>query len=119
MHRQSTWRERAMDFNRPLPLWMRVAFMGYAHHQSNGHASFAKGELFKEFSTAAGSALVPRKLSEKQLYNALADAKEYGYLDGRSSLRCLIVPPSSVCGGLNDLRAPCGYCDGRKTGRRK
>lgn len=118
MHRQSTWRERALNFDRPLPLWLRVAFLAYAHHKPNGHATFAKGELLKTLNDAAGCAVKPRCLTESQLYKALAEAKDYEYLDGKSSLRCLIVPASSVTGGYGDV-APCGFCDGKKAGRRR
>lgn len=116
-HRQSTWRERALEFHRPLPLWLRIAFMAYATHRTNGHATFAEGSLLKEFNAAAEAAN-KRPPGKRQLYRALTDAIEYGYLDRRSSLRCLIVPATSVCGGLGRVEDPCAYCDGRRTGRR-
>jgi len=107
MHRQSTWEERATDAHVPLPMWQRVAFLAYARHRGNGHAPFAEGELLTLVQKAQP------KAGERALWRALADAKRYGYLDDRSSLRCLVVPPTSVAQGLGHYNDPCGYCGKR------
>lgn len=117
MFRQSTWRERALDFARPLPLWQRLAFLGYASHRRNGHATFTKGELVALLGGAAASANKGEP-GERQIFRAMADAKEYGWLDDRSSLRCLIVPAESVSMGLGHVNDPCAYCEGKRAGRR-
>ncbi|APE16174.1 hypothetical protein BOH72_14065 [Mycobacterium sp. WY10] len=110
MHRQSTWRLRALAANQepkgtkksgtvpPIPLWLRLSFLAYADHESNGHANYARGKLAEEL-----------KAGDRQLRRALTDAIRYGYLDSKSSLRCLRVPPGSVYKNLGTIK-PCGYC---------
>lgn len=99
MHRQSTWRERALDQAVKLPLWLRLSYLAFAHHRGNGHATFRKDELRGLLNT-----------DDRQLRRALADAKLYGYLDAKSSARCLIVNPTHVSQGIGHPKDPCRYC---------
>lgn len=104
MHRQSTWKERALDPNIPLPAWLRVAYLGLARHKANGHAIFGDGELLGLLQKAKP------KTCERQLRRAISDAVKYGYLNDRSSARCLIVPPESVSNGIGHWNERCRYC---------
>jgi hypothetical protein len=103
-HRQSIWRERALDTKQPLPKWIRLALLAYAHHRANGHANFKAGELQKELNT-----------NRRQLLRALADAVKYGWLDVRSNDRCLVVPQHAIYRGLGNHRDPCEIHDGKRT----
>lgn len=78
--------------------------MAFAHHKANGHAAFKDGELGKVLGT-----------EKRQLRRALADAKAYGYLDPKSTLRCLVVPANSTYGGIGKSSAPCPHCDAKKS----
>lgn len=100
MHRQSTWRERALDWTVKLPLWLRLSYLAFAEHKRNGHATFRENEIRDEL----------LKTDDRQLRRALANAKAYGYLDRKSSARCLIVNPTHVSMGLGSQDDPCGYC---------
>lgn len=100
MHRQSTWRERALDPTVKLPLWLRLSYLAFAEHKANGHATFRENEIRDEL----------LKTDDRQLRRALAAAKKYGYLDSKSSARCLVVNPVHVAQGIGRWNEPCRYC---------
>jgi hypothetical protein len=92
-HYQSVWAARALDMRDPLPLWQRVAFLGFGKHNKHGRANFAQGELFAKLEKFG--------VTRADLSRAIATAKKRGYIDGASDARCLVMPPYAVTGGLS------------------
>ncbi|KEF95169.1 hypothetical protein K883_05125 [Mycobacterium sp. TKK-01-0059] len=91
--------------NEQIPLRFRVAFLAYSKTRTNGHASFAKGELAETL-----------KAHPVSVSRAIAGAKDAGLLMYESTSRCLVSPKDVVTGGWkghpND---PCAVCDGKRS----
>ncbi|RFZ65618.1 hypothetical protein DE4576_03387 [Mycobacterium marinum] len=104
MHRQAVWKERAATraANPTLPLWIRVASLALGCHRANGHAAFQSGEIAE----ILGMPGLP--LSASAVSNAIKAAKNAGWIDARSTSRCLVVPPHAVHGGLGHANDRCG-----------
>ncbi|MCW2513577.1 MAG: hypothetical protein JWR11_2619 [Mycobacterium sp.] len=107
-HYQSAWRERAHDTKAPNPLWFRIMCLAYGSHRRNGHASFGPGEIARQLGVESN------RVSE-----AIAAAKARGLIDAKSNSRCLIVPAHAITHGPGVPTEPCGYCEGKRNGRRK
>lgn len=97
-HRQSFWAEHAG--NPRLPLWIRVSALAYGTHRRNGHAPFKTGEMaivLTTVNTLTGEVYTPQP---PNISKAIRTAMEYGFLAQGSGLRCLVVPPHAISGGL-------------------
>jgi hypothetical protein len=105
MQYQSVWRERAHD-NRISLVW-RLFSLAAGSHRRNGHATFKEDEIAEILG-----------VSPQQVSNLIADAKRLGLIDARSKARCLVVPPHAIIGGQGKANEPCGYCEGKRTGRK-
>lgn len=105
-HYQDPYRERAQD-NR-FDLQFRLFCLANGYHRRNGHATFERGQI----ASILG-------ISATQVSNVIAKAKELGLIDDRSCSRCLIVPPHAINYGPGDANEPCGYCEGKRSTRRK
>lgn len=64
-----------------LPVWVRVGCIAWSLADGNGHAALWPGQLARALGTSAPGAS-----------NALARAREYGWVDESSTARCLVLP---------------------------
>lgn len=94
------------DPEKPLPLWLRVAYAALARCGPNGHAEFEPNELC----TLLLPAVSTTKAKRAQVSRAITKAVEHGYLS-RGSTRCLVV--SAWFGtALPGCNKPCPTCTG-------
>jgi hypothetical protein len=107
-HFPSVWRERALETRIPNPLWYRIMCLAYGSHRRNGHASFAPGEIAQLLG-----------VNGNRVSEAIADAKARDLIDKQSTSRCLVVPAHAINFGPGEANEPCGYCEGKRTGRKK
>lgn len=108
-HYQDVWEERSADHN--LPQWLRVVSLAYGCHKANGHAMFGPGAL----AAALGK---PDEQSGEMVPDpnpgrAVRVAVKYGWLDRRSTIRCLVVPQHAIAGGFGHPYAVCPMHGGR------
>lgn len=89
-HRQSVWRERALDKAAKYPIWVRIGMLALGGHRKTGRADFAPGELKQLLGVA----------SDSHLANELRKAKDAGWITHDSTAMCLTVPAHAVQGGL-------------------
>ncbi|QCX28081.1 hypothetical protein [Nocardioides jishulii] len=83
-----------------------MAFLAYATHKANGHATFKQGEI----GTALGrfdedGTFVP--LDRRAVWRAIQEAIDFDLLAPDSKTLCLVVPGHRISGGLGDEHAPC------------
>jgi hypothetical protein len=110
-HDRGWWEGQAL--NPKIPLVTRVYALAYGMHGANGHAPFRPGEL-RRILVQPPTADHPIKLYDRAtLYRAIETAKDYGFLDRRSSSQCLIVPQGQIQFGIGELYAPCEVCTKR------
>jgi hypothetical protein len=118
-HYREFWSRQASNPNLPLP--NRVFSLAYGCHGANGHTPFAPGELRRVLCAPPTADEPVRMYDRSTLYRAIETAKDYGYLDGRSSSQCLIVPQGQIQFGVGEAYAPCEVCmkrvDSGATGR--
>ena len=96
-HYQGVWTERGKD--PALPSWLRVAALAFGRHKKNGHAQFAEGELAKLLAAPDRDGVV-KIPSAQSVCNHVAKAKMLGFIAEGSNVRCLVVPPHAVIGGM-------------------
>jgi hypothetical protein len=103
MHRQAVWRERAQTraANPEMPLWIRVASLAFGSHRANGHSPFKQGDIAEVLGTPG------QPLSGPSVSNAIRLAKNAGWIAEESTVRCLVVPPHAVHGGLGHPHDRC------------
>lgn len=94
IHFQDHWMEKAG--NPKLPLWLRVAAYAYGTHAANGHASFNRGEVRDVLSKIDVKNRLPVQPDDANISRAIRTAVEYGWLDPRSTMRCLVVPAHQI-----------------------
>ncbi|MCU1675618.1 MAG: hypothetical protein JWM93_376 [Frankiales bacterium] len=112
-HFQHVWHERAGDPR--LPLWLRVSALAYGRHTANGHATFRAGDVRLVLGKVDTDGVIAQP-SSKEVHRAIGTAMQYGYLGSESSVRCLVVPPHAIAGGLGDELSPCSEHDRRRRG---
>jgi hypothetical protein len=98
-HYQSFWQAQAG--NPVLPLWLRTVALAYGSHHRNGHTPLHAGDLRLTLATVDNGTGEIRLPHRPRVSEAVRLAIEYGFLDGRSSGRCLVVPRHAVQGGMN------------------
>ncbi len=103
-HFQAAWHNDALNPRFPLPL--RVAFLAYGTHRTNGHAVFKQNEI----ATVIGHLDEdghPIPADRRTVYRAIQQAVDYGLLAEGSRALCLVVPGHRIAGGLGEEKAPC------------
>jgi hypothetical protein len=122
-HYQDAWEVRSGDPR--LQGWLRVAAYAFGKHGANGHTPLTQGSRHGPGTLQVALATVDRETGEvrhpsrQRLHEWVRAAVDYGWLDPKSSTRCLIVPPSAIEGGLGSAQAPCRVCDAGKIARRR
>ncbi len=105
-HFQDVWHERSGDDR--LPKWLRVSALAYGSHQNNGHANFKRGEVALVLATVDRESGAIYPLDRRDVFRAVHQAIQYGWLEEGSSARCLIVPAHAIKKGrLGDTDQPC------------
>jgi hypothetical protein len=89
------WKERAAD--PAYPIWCRVAWLAYARHKANGHASFQRGQIGSILGGFGKDRFKP--LDPNNLQRAIRQPKKAGLLDISSGAECLVVPTHAIEGG--------------------
>jgi hypothetical protein len=89
-HSQQYWLDRALSGS--APLWLSVAFLGYAWHTANGHATFPKGEIGRLLGVDADSGELDDPKPSNRISEAIGRAVEEGFLAAGSGARCLVMP---------------------------
>lgn len=64
------------------PVWLRVGCLAWSRHDGTGHARLATGELGRLLGG----------LSPAHTSNALAQARDRGWVDACSTSRCIVIP---------------------------
>jgi hypothetical protein len=110
MHTQSVWETRSA--NRSLPNWVRISALAFGCHRANGHANFAAGELEVLLGVPGENGW--KSVSPQQVSNAIAAAKQAGWIAPESRPRCLVVPHHAITGGLGHPHEKCSVHVGRR-----
>ncbi len=104
-HYQAAWENRAANHN--LPMWARIVCLAYGRHRANGHAVFGRGNLTWILGTPPHGDKPFQRANRQAVYNAIAAAVKYGFLDEGSCLECLVVPGHAIQGPEGKPDAPC------------
>jgi hypothetical protein len=107
-HFREFWERQASNPKIPMPV--RVFSLAYARHGANGHTPLGPGELARILSKPPTVDRPIKPCDRTTLYRAIEAAKRSGYLDDRSSSRCLIVPQGQIQFGVGEAYAPCEVC---------
>lgn len=97
--------------NPNFPDYLRIVFVAYARHASNGHARLNRGELARYLLRKDGT--LPDR---RNMRHSIDHAISLGYLLPESRLLCLVVSSHHVQGGVT---AEGRRCDRDHTVRRK
>ena len=104
-HYQSAWENRAMDTR--LPMWARLSSLAYGHHEANGHANFARGQLTMLMGTPPTADRPFKRAHRNTVQKAITMAVEFGWLAEGSCMECLVVPGHAIAGPQGNADAPC------------
>lgn len=93
-----------LDFcgNPNFPDYLRIVFVSYARHASNGHARLGQGELARYLVRKDGT--LPDR---RNIRHSIDKAIDLGYLLPESRALCLVVSSSHVQGGIDDKKRRC------------
>ena len=109
-HYQHVWTERAGNVS--LPHWLRVAAVAYGGHGPNGHCPLNPGDLaWALFHLDDGTGEV---VPSSNTARAVEIAVRNGWLDQKSSARCLVVPAHAVSKENGNVNAPCPWHDRKR-----
>ena len=104
-HSQQYWLDRALSGS--APLWLSVAFLGYAWHTANGHATFPKGEIGRLLGVDADTGELDDPKPSNRVSEAIGRAVEEGFLAAGSGARCLVMPYPGIWQGPGQPDEPC------------
>jgi hypothetical protein len=113
-HYREFWQQQASNPYIPLPI--RVFSLAYGCHGANGHTPFKPGELARALIAPPAADGRLKWYDRSTIYRAVETAKDYGYLDSRSSSRCLIVPQGQIQFAMGEY-TQCAVCAGRVESR--
>lgn len=114
-HSQIEWENRAADAS--LPMWLRAVCFAYGRHQSNGHATFNRGQLLWLLGKPPNAAQPFRKADKGNVQKAISTAVRHGWLSEGSCSECLIVPAHAIEGPNGNAAKACPVHE-RKRSRR-
>lgn len=101
----------AQIYNAELPYWMRVYAVAMGRSEPNLHTPLETGELAKLLGhTQADGSIKP--LDRRDLHKYVNRAVDLQLLDETSSVRCLVLPSSTMACRRQGFRKSCSYHTG-------
>jgi hypothetical protein len=98
--------------NADLPYWARVHAVAMARSQPNLHTSLETGELAELLGRKQPDGST-KPIDRRELNRYINRAVELNYLDETSSVRCLVLPASTIECRRRGNRKPCAYHTGQ------
>ena len=107
--KQLAWEPQIV--NADLPYWARVHAVAMARSEPNLHTCLETGELAELLRRELPDGSL-KPLDRRDLNRYINRAVELNYLDETSSVRCLVLPASTMDCRRNGYRKPCAYHTG-------